>query len=447
MRVCVTEHRDPSTPDLRPTGELALSLALPWIAKLRDGMLAGQVALVLAAKYLFDVGLPLRWIAIPLALTAASNVAVHRYPQTFSARSALGLLLAFDTICLTALLALSGGAANPFSLLFLVEITLSAVVLSKAWTWTLGGLSILGFASLFWAHVRIPAFEGHHEAVGFSVHLVGMWIAFALGALLITFFIGKVSEALRRQEQEAQQFQERLAHHERLASLATLAAGAAHELGTPLATIAVASRDLELSGNGSGTGAGTADDARLIRSQVERCGQILRQMGGRSAEPAAEMPSRISLQEICEQVKGCLPGAQSGFVEIVAEPRTTAFLPVAAARQALSALVKNALEASAPGLPVTLAAHAEPEALRFIVQDAGCGMSPETLHRVAQPFFTTKGTGGGLGLGTFLARLFAERLNGSLTFESDLGSGTKAILELPRIDHDGKGQAGSISYR
>jgi two-component system sensor histidine kinase RegB len=439
MRVCVTELRDLPAPDPRPTGELAPSVALPWIAKLRDGMLAGQVGLVLAADFLFHIALPLRWIAIPLALTAVSNVVVHRYPQTFRARSALGSLLAFDTVCLTGLLALSGGAANPFSLLYLVEITLSAVVLSKAWTWTLGGLSILGFASLFWAHVRIPAFEGHHDAEGFSVHLVGMWIAFAVGALLITVFIGKVSEALRRQEQEALQFQKRLAHHERLASIATLAAGAAHELGTPLATIAIASRDLELIGNGASGSASIADDARLIRSQVERCSQILRQMGGRSAEPAGEMPALVSLQEICAQVKSDLPGAQSALVQTEAEPDATAFLPVGAARQALSALVKNALESSAPGQRVTLAAQAEPGATRFIVEDTGCGMSPETLNRIAEPFFTTKGTGGGLGLGTFLARLFAERMKGSLAFESNVGVGTKAILELPRIDHDGKG--------
>ena len=439
MRVCVTEHRDPPPSDLRPTGELAPSLALPWIAKLRDGMLAGQVALVLAAHFLFHIVLPLRWMAIPLVLAAASNVAVHRYPQTFTTRPALGALLAFDTICLTALLAFSGGPANPFSVLYLVEITLSAVVLSRAWTWALGGLSILGFASLFWAHVRIPAFEGHHESEGFSVHLVGMWIAFAVGALLITFFIGKVSEALRRQEQEALQFQQRLAHHERLASIATLAAGAAHELGTPLGTIAVASRDLELSGNGASPGPSLADDARLIRSQVERCSEILRQMGGRSAEPAGEMPAMISLKDLCAQLKSELPREQRDLVDIAVTHDVTTLLPKLAARQALAALVKNALESSARGQRVTLMAESEMGRIRFSVQDAGCGMSAESLNHIAEPFYTTKGTGGGLGLGTFLVRLFAERLNGSLAFESEVAVGTKAILELPLIYHDRKG--------
>lgn len=439
MRVCVTEHRDPSPLDLRPTGELAPSLALPWIAKLRDGMLVGQVSLILLTHFLFHIALPLRWMAIPLALTAGSNIIFHRFIKFFSARFALGLLLAFDTACLTVLLALSGGAANPFSLLFLVEITLSAVVLSKAWTWTLGGLSVLGFASLFWAHVRIPVFESHHDSGGFSIHLVGMWIAFAVGALLITVFIGKVSEALRRQELEALQFQQRLAHHERLASIATLAAGAAHELGTPLATIAVVSRELELYGIEMGKDASIADDARLIRSEVERCSDILRQMSGRGGEPVGEFPTSIGLMEICTQVKNGLASGKAPLVDIQVAEDTRTVLPASATRQALLALVKNALESSANGQRVTLAARCASGKIAFTVQDAGSGMAPETLRRVSEPFFTTKGTGRGLGLGTFLVRLFAERLKGSLTLESEAGAGTTAILELPLLHHDGKG--------
>ena len=439
MRVCVTEHRDPSPLDLRPIGELAPSLALPWIAKLRDGMLFGQISLILLTHFMYHIALPLGRIAIPLALTAGSNIIFHRFMAVFSARFALGLLLAFDTVCLTALLALSGGAANPFSLLFLVEITLSAVVLSKAWTWTLGALSILGFASLFWAHVRVPVFESHRDSEGFSIHLVGMWIAFAVGALLITVFIGKVSEALRRQEQQAFEYQQRLAHHERLASIATLAAGAAHELGTPLATIAVVSRELELYGNEMGKNESIADDARLIRSEVERCSEILRQMSGRGGEPAGEFPTSICLKELCAQVKDGLVSGKAHLIDIQVAEDATTVIPAGAARQALLALVKNALEASADGQCVTLSARCAGGKINFTVRDAGCGMSPETLSRVSEPFYTTKGTGRGLGLGTFLVRLFTERLNGSLTFESVPGAGTTAILELPLIRHDGKG--------
>ena len=420
MRVCVTERHDCPVTDMRPTGELAPTLALPWIAKLRDGVLIGEVLLVVLAHYLFRMNLPIRWLALPLSVSAASSVLLHCFMKPFSARPALGLLLAFDIICLTALLAFSGGPANPFSVLYLVEITLSAVVLSKSWTWILGALSVAGFGLLF------------------SAHLVGMWIAFTVGTLLITVFIGKVSEALRRQEQEAMEYQRRLAHHERLAAIATLAAGAAHELGTPLATIAVASRDLELGGKGACPDGNIAEDARLIRSEVDRCGQILRHMGGRSAEPGGEMPVFTSLREICGQVKADLPIGKSGLLRTAVTEETTAFLPASATRQALSALVKNALDSSPSGQCVTLAAKSDSGSVIFTVEDSGCGMSPETLNRVTEPFFTTKCSGRGLGLGTFLVRLFAERLNGNLICESELGRGTSAILELPLHCHDGK---------
>lgn len=439
MRVCVTGHHDQSTAELRPTGEHAPTLALPWIAKLRDGVLGGQILLVLLAHFFFHIELPLGWLAIPLTASAASNVLLHCFMKPFSARPALGMLLAFDTICLTALLALSGGPANPFSVLYLVEITLSAVVLSKSWTWILGALSVVGFGSLFWAHVRVPVFEGHHDTEGFSAHLVGMWIAFTVGALLITVFIGKVSEALRRQEQEALQYQRRLAHHERLASIATLAAGAAHELSTPLSTIAVAARDLELSTRESEGGSAVADDARLIRSEVDRCSQILRQMGGRSAEPAGEMPVLVSLEEICAQVKSDLPNERANLLEVKVGKNVAGVLPPSAVHQALLALVKNAFESSEPGRNVTITAQSELARICVTVQDRGCGMTPETLNRITEPFFTTKSAGRGLGLGTFLVRLFAERINGSLVFESEVGVGTTAILELPIVRHAGKG--------
>jgi two-component system sensor histidine kinase RegB len=112
----------------------------------------------------------------------------------------------------------------------------------------------------------------------------------------------RVSDALRRQELEALQFQQRLAHHERLASIATLAAGTAHELGNPLATIAVVSRELELYANEMEKDASSADDPRLIRSEVERSSEILHQMSGREGDPVGEFPTSIGLKEICAQV-------------------------------------------------------------------------------------------------------------------------------------------------
>src|SRR5262249_51073248 len=150
-----------------------------------------------------------------------------------------------DTLCLTLLLGLSGGPANPFSLLYLVQITFSAIVLRKLWTWALGVLSTLSFGLLFWISRDVPAFHEHGQSGEFSLHLLGMWLAFGTAALLISFFVGKMASESRQKESEIRLMQKRLARNDRLASLVTLSAGAAHEIATPLATIAVTAKELE----------------------------------------------------------------------------------------------------------------------------------------------------------------------------------------------------------
>ena len=432
MRIRVTERREPLPLDLRPAAELAPSLALPWIVTLRYGVLGGQAALLLLARFALGVELPLPWLALPLAVTAASNALLPRFAARYNVRVVLGSVLALDILCLTALLALSGGPANPFSLLYLVQIALSAVVLSKEWTWALGVLSTVSFGCLFLGHVHVHAFEGHQSSEGFSTHLVGMWIAFAAAALLITIFIGKVSEALRKREQEVLLLQGRLARHARLASIVTLAAGAAHELGTPLGTIAIASRELELYAANVSRDPAVAEDARLIRAEVERCSRILQQMSARGAEPLGETPAPLPLREFVEQVRETFPQPARGLLraEVSGDPAAPV-LPAEATRQALVALARNALDASGEGQTVVLGAECRGDTVRFTVADSGCGMGPDTLERIAEPFFTTKAPGRGMGLGTFLARVFAERLGGSLTFESEIGKGTQAVLELP----------------
>ena len=428
------ERSGPLPPDLRPAGELAPSIALPWIVKLRYGVLAGQALLILLAYFVLEVELPLGWISIPLALVAGSNWLLSRRIQEFSDRRYLGSLLALDIICLTALLSLTGGPHNPLTLLYLVQITLSAVILSREWTWALGILSTIGFGFQFLVYVPVPMLDVHHMHGGFSPHLYGMWIAFAAAALLITIFIGRVSDALRRREQDVLLLQAQLAKHERLASIITLAAGAAHELGTPLASIAIASRDLELHATGASKDQDVTEDARLIRGEVDRCRAILRQMSERGAELPGEAPVRLDLAELLDEVRMSAADDQRSRIKIcVAGENQSALLPAEAARRALATLVKNALDASTDREAVSLTAEATEEKIRFAIIDAGCGMSQETMNRLGEPFFTTKEPGQGLGLGIFLVQGFAERFHGSLFFESEKGRGTKATLELPLI--------------
>jgi len=442
MRIAVTERKELTELDLRPTSELAPSLALPWLMRLRYGLLLGQCALLLAAAFLAHIELTLAWLAIPLSVTLLSNLMQRRLMSRFGARQALGLSLALDILSLTAVLALSGGPANPFSLLYLVQITLSAVVLSKTWTWLLGALSVAGFGFLFFARIPILALEGHHPVQGFSVHLYGMWIAFVAAALLITIFIGKVSEVLRKHELELLRLQTQLGRNEKIASIATLAAGAAHELGTPLSTIAIIAHELAIYAEKHALDSHAIDvehlagEARLIRSEVERCRGILNAMSAQGAEMIGEAPASIRIIDLFASLRDGFPKSVSETLHLSAATNLTAILPVDSTRRVLAALTQNSFDASS-GAAVDLLGESIAGRLRFTLKDSGSGMSAETLAHIAEPFFTTKSPGKGMGLGTFLARVFAENLGGSLVYDSTPGHGTTAILELPLVTPDG----------
>jgi two-component system sensor histidine kinase RegB len=439
MRVSVTERQDVLDLDLRSSAELAPSLALPWLMKLRYGILGGLLALILTASFVSHIELPLGWLALPLTVMLLSNVLLGRLIAGIGARQALGWTLGIDVACLTAVLALSGGPANPLTLLYLVQITFSALVLSRAWTWSIGTLSVLGFALLFPLHVSLPVLEGHHHMVmneGFSIHLVGMWIAFIAAALLITIFISQVSQTLRSHEEEVLRLQGLVNRHERIASVVTLAAGAAHELGTPLATIAIIARDLESYAAQQSRDQVVAADAKLIRDEVDRCSSILRGMRAQGAECIGETPIPVRLSELFSYLKRSFPEPQRDSIETVANDNIEAILPVETTRQALTALVKNAIDASAEGQPVELSGDYVNGKLSFTIRDSGTGMTSNTLNRIAEPFFTTKAPGQGIGLGTFLVRVFAENMKGNLTFESVEGEGTTVSLEVPLVKTD-----------
>ncbi len=431
MRVSITDRQRISEQDLRTSGELAPALALPWLIRLRYFLLFGEAALVLFAAVIARIDLPLLWLSVLIILALASNVLFRLLSNLVGARRVVGGILVADVIGLTVGLALSGGPANPFSLFYLVEITLSAVVLSKAWTRSLGALSILGYGLLFFFHVRVPVLEGHHPGQGFSVHLVGMWIAFVAAAALVTALVGRVTEVLRNHEQELLRLQSLLARHEKIASLATLAAGAAHEVGTPLATIAVVAKELENYAAMRSADPHVAAEANLIRSEVDRCGRILREMSSQGAELTGESPSLVSIGSLLHQLRENFPESQRKTIQIDVVSDVSATLPIETTRQVLAALVKNAFEASPTGETVHVAGEVDSGVLRFMVKDSGTGMPPEVLDRIAEPFYTTKRSDRGIGLGTFLVRTFAEDMGGSLIFDSAVNQGTTAILELP----------------
>lgn len=408
--------------------ELEPTITLPWLRRLRWLFVVGQLVLVTILDLGFSSHLSIWPFVVAIVVTSASNLALGgRAVARWSPATIMGCALMLDVVVLTAELSVLGAATNPFTVMYLVYITLSAVVLSARWTSAIVSLAIVGFALLFAVPTEMHV---HHSGRPiFDPHLQGMWAAFVVAALLMGFFVRRISQAIAIQREQIAALREAGARNARLASLATLAAGAAHELNNPLSTIAVAAHEACLRARTIPDAASVAADLDLILDQVDRCQQILHQMAARATrdDSDARIQTRELVAEVCRQL-----GERGSRVEVDLQcaPGVLA-VPTAPAVQSMVALIKNALDASDPGGRVTFAVRREPGAVAIEVADHGAGIPSNQLDKIGEPFFTTKGPGRGLGLGVFLARVFFESRGGGLSIESTVGVGTVAKARLP----------------
>jgi two-component system sensor histidine kinase RegB len=422
---------------------------LRWVA------LATQSALVIAARLFLHADLALGGLAVLGLAVAASNALLSLWsrprvsrvsrvsPAPHVARVTEGVLaaiLGFDLVVLTALLVLTGGPFNPFSALYLVQVALAPVVLGARLSWLVVALAIALFGGLFLQPGWLPTQSAVDHATQMRIHLQGMWLAFAVSALFVGYFVRKVRSAMDAREVELAEARARASRDEKLAALATLAAGAAHELATPLSTIAVASKELErrlLSGRGSDDGRDderedAREDARLIREQVERCRAVLEQMSADAGGSLGEAPMPLAGEALLEELAAPFAGV---VVRCAADARDAEVrVPRRATVRALRGLVKNACEAAPSRSGVVLELSASRDAVELVVRDDGPGLAAADLARVGEPFFTTKEAGAGMGLGLFLARAVVERLGGTFAIASSgaPGEGTRVSVRLPR---------------
>jgi len=190
------------------------------------------------------------------------------------------------------------------------------------------------------------------------------------------------------------------------------------------------SKELERYATGPGANSAVADDARLIRAEVERCRRILTRMSARGAEPVGEAPEWTAPRQLLAAAAGELAPDRASLVRTREEgEQVEVKLPRLATAQALAVLLNNAADASAE--PILCTISRTQDGVRFSITDRGPGMTADVLARIGDPFFTTKEPGRGMGLGIFLVRNFAARLGGSVNFESAPGKGTTVLLDLP----------------
>lgn len=405
-------------------------LNLDWLVRLRFGSLLGQVATVLFVACVLQMPLPLVELGLCIALGLGSNAAALVWLRSGRARSGrpLGLLMVYDVLHLTALLFLTGGPFNPFSLMYLVLIALATVTLTERQVWALVVLSAGCSALLFWQHRPLLLTGGHAEHM--RIHLYGMWVAFSVAACFLVYFLVRIRRVLAARDLALQEAQRQAAYKEKLASLATLAAGAAHELATPLSTIALVAQELEH--HPELHAESVRADIALIRSEVARCRVVLDQMAVDAGQGTGDALVSATLSELLAVSCSGLP-LQPHVVQQVETTAQAVVLPLRTLGQALRGLVKNAQEASPSGSVVVVRSWLEPltQTLQLEVQDHGSGMSAEIAQRVGEPFFSTKAEGHGMGLGVFLCRAVVESLGGELQLTSTLGAGTRATVRIP----------------
>jgi len=425
------------------------AISVHWFIYLRWVAVLGQLLTVLAVHYGFGIELHLGPLLLTIAVTALSNLFLtawsvgsrKRRSEASQSRlwaQVLATVMAVDLLLLTCLLYFSGGPANPFWIFYLVNLCLAGIELTAWVAWCLNFLAVFCFAFLLFDHYPLElqtidnALPSIRQTGMVTLLHNGVFCAFSTCASVIVFFTTLVTSKLRRREEELRILEARRIRGEKLEALGTLAAGAAHELATPLGTIAVIVGELQREIDQKVSDPELIEDVRQIRSELDRCRAILNHMSAQAGEGTIEKKVPLTGQQLLEQIRGVLKNPErvewhidptAACAIIVAEPYVTA--------QALRGTIKNAIEASPPDNLVNVQLACTDKLLVLSVADRGTGMPAHILTRIGEPFFTTKQTGKGMGLGVFLARSVVERLGGEMQVHSEPGQGTQVRCLIP----------------
>jgi two-component system sensor histidine kinase RegB len=450
------EHKIyPST--ISPANEATANIAFSWLLHLRWGAVLCQAILIFIAYSYLEIALPIIFVSIIILFEAASNLfftfltrRAQAIPEWF-----LGLVMFLDIILLTALLYYTGGPMNPFTFLYLVHIVIGSILMRPYLSWSLMVFTVLCYSSLFIVDPevfgRLPLLlpggfiggadiqETCHPAIveytqlsdHMKLHLKGMLLAFTITAFFIVFFVGKIQKALEEHQQTLVSLDEERARSEKLSSLATLSAGAAHDFSTPLSTIAVAAGEMLHQLKEGKIDQGLVDDAQLIKEQVKTCKDILYQMAADAGEHLGEGLEKYELGYVVSKIINEFSGEDQARIKVENEADDFSVLvPLRTLVRTVKGLIKNGFDASQAGSPVFLKCFYDENFLYFQVRDQGCGMDEESLLRVREPFYTTKEQGKGLGLGLFLTQNVAEQFGGELSISSEKQHGTIVTISF-----------------
>jgi two-component system sensor histidine kinase RegB len=387
-------------------------IRLRWLA------VSGQLAAVLATKFVLAFPIPFVLCILVVGASVWVNIGLRirfHHNDRLADRAAFGLM-AYDLLQLSLLLYLTGGLENPFAMLFLAPLMIVAVTLSARYTAALTLLVIVCASTLTFYHWPLPWFPGEPFELPF-LYRVGIWGAIVLGASFAAAYAWRVAEEARRLSDALIATELVLAREQHLTQLDGLAAAAAHELGTPLATIKLVVRDLQKQFPKEGS---VAEDLELLMQEVERCRKILGTLASLGSEPG-DIIGTLSLSHLIEEVVS--PQRDFGTHIVVVkegdgpEPKCIRNPGVL---YGLGNLVENAIDFAAT--EVRIVARWTDSIVVLVIEDDGPGFSYDVVMSLGEPYLTTKADrraksedGSGLGLGLFIAKTLLERSGASIT--------------------------------
>ncbi|WP_430422935.1 ActS/PrrB/RegB family redox-sensitive histidine kinase [Phenylobacterium sp.] len=412
-------------------------LRLRTLVRLRWVVVAGEVALLLLMAFGLGFDAPYLACAVVVVIGAIINVvtAIAAQPQRVMGDREAVLQLSLDIVQMSALLALVGGTANPFVLILLAPPTLAAATLPLRPVWVLGVMASV--ASLLLAVVNLPYPSLGETTVSLEFRLVS-GLANVAGIALIASYVRQSVEEAARMALALDVTQKVLAREQRLSALGALAAAAAHELGTPLATISIVSKEMAR----EAVNPQVKEDAELLMSQADRCREILQRLAATPDKATDAVHERLSLRQLVQEVIEPHANASKevrveAIVTGAKDVKTPDIRRLPEITHAFTTFVENAVDFARSEILVS--ARFDADSISIEVRDDGPGFAPEILAKLGEPYVTSRpGAEGsrtghiGMGLGFFISKTLLERTGAVVTFHNARPRGAVVAARWPR---------------
>jgi two-component system sensor histidine kinase RegB len=403
-------------------------LTLKYLLLFRIFALGGQVLALVFMQQLFSIQLPLFpviSVIVVLGIITYYSWGLLQDGSAIKNRTFVVQLL-IDVIALSVLIYFTGGSINPLISLFILPIVFASASLHPVITTLIALAAVTCYSILMFYHM--PLSHGYAHEGALQLHLWGMWYGFILSAGLVAYFISRIAATLREQERELAEAREDALRTDQILALGTLAAGTAHELGTPLSTMAVLTKELEYEFHDKKD---LVDNLHLLRNQIDRCKNILARMASDAGQTHASSGQSRSVDVYLDNIVSDWRKLRSEIninVNLHGQEPAPEIITDQTVTQAILNVLNNAADASTTS--VDIECNWDNNSVHIEIRDDGTGV-PQTDSQLGEEIFTTKSPDKGLGIGLFLAQTTLKRLGGSIRFTNLNEGGTHAIIDIP----------------